>query len=99
MTDNEAPQASAYLRMLWGDAGELLEASKPPPPPPPDPRQHFSGKDKAKVGYPSRWHAVKAIAFTQAKPDYCPPPPGMALHEYQCEVCEKWHIGRAKIED
>lgn len=97
-TEDDAPRASMYLRMLWGFDGSRLGQPEPEPPKEPNPRQHFIAGGKAKFGFPSRWHAGRGIEHTKAKPGYRPPPPGVMIHAYKCEICHKWHIGHKRIE-
>lgn len=101
-TEPDAPQASAWLRFVWGPAGPpgaSAPARSPAPVPTPTivPRQPYRQCYRAdgseKQGYPNATAARSGIRALRRRPNFTEEP-GRPLNEYECPKCKCWHIGK-----
>lgn len=94
MNEEEPPQASEYLRFLWGPTGPPREPPASPPIVPLRKERQCLNAD----GNPKRRHRTEALALIEVEAirrrrgfvERASRP----LHAYPCEKCDAWHVGK-----
>lgn len=98
--EDDAPQASAYLRFLWGSTGPPRPGRIPDVPvvPKRPARQCVNAKGEPKSRHRSKGDATYALKRLKKRPGF-KEDPRRPIHAYNCPLCGFWHVGRTPEEE